>query len=567
MLVLPTVARTQGAVVFEAYSDAKEVVLNGYFDISFTLKNANGTNFSPPDFKDFVVLAGPNTSTSMQFINGQVSKEMSVSFTLQPKKVGQFTIGSATISVNGKRLSTQPLRIRVVKGKTAGTGTGEAAVFVRLEPSKTKAYVGEQVLLDYKLYTTVSVEGYDIPEEPAYHGFFAQELTRYNTRPQREVINGTQYTTKVLRRVALFPQQAGILTIEPFTMQLRVVENGNGGGFFFNRRVRPVIFTTDSIRITVASLPAGVPEYFSGAVGNYEFQASVNPATVTTNDAITVMLLMAGNGDVKRLQAPELMLSDSFEIYPPKVLEEKMVENQGEIQSKKVVEYLLLPKYPGQYQLQPAFAYFDTEQSDYVVLRQGPFPIRVRQGTDNHRTVNRSSDLTTTEDDIRFIKTQLDIEKKKVPFAGSSLFWAMMFSPVMAFAAVLVYRKKRDKNEGLDVSEAKKRRAGKEARKRLALAQKHLQAGDSRAFYDEVSKASLGYVSDKLNIPLAELTKENVSKKLQSLHLDAAQVEAFMDMLNTCEMALFAGMDNSAAMQTTYDHAISIIADIESKTG
>jgi len=568
LLWFPSIAQAQGTVAFEAYADAKEVVVNGYFDVSFTLKNANGTNFSPPDFKDFMVLAGPNTSNSMQFINGQVSKEMAYSFTLQPTGSGQFIIGSASINVNGKRLRTRPIKINVIKSKAANNqGKTQGEVFVRLEPNKTRAYVGEQVLLDYKLYTTVSIEGYDIPEEPAYRGFYAQELVRYNTRPQREVINGTQYTTKVLRRMALFPQQTGVLTIEPFTIQFRVMEDGNGGGFFSNRRVRPVIFTTSPVKISAAALPAGAPGYFSGAVGSYEFQASASPASVTTNDAITVVLLMAGNGDLKRVQAPDLMLSDSFEVYPPKVLEEKMTENQGEIQGKKVVEYLVLPKYPGQYQLQPGFAYFDTGQSDYVVLRQGPFPIRVKQGSDNHHLVDRRQALTKVEDDIRFIKTECDLVKKDEPFTGSPAFWVMMFTPVLAFAGVLLYRKARDKNEGLDATVSRKQRANKKAQKRLSLAHKHLQANDSRSFYGEVSKALLSYACDKLDIPRAELTKENVREKLLSLHIEASQIEAFMKMLQTCEMALFAGMDNSAAMQSTYDNAISVIAGIESKAG
>ncbi len=568
LLLLPVFIHAQGNVVFEAFSDAKEVVLNGYFDVSFTLKNANGSHFNPPDFKGFRLLAGPNTSTSMQFINGNVSKEMSYSFTLQPTKPGQFTIGSATISVNGKRLKTNPIHIEVVKTKPdSRPDNAPGKVFVRLEPSKTRAYIGEQILLDYKLYSTVSIEGYDIPKEPAYRGFYAQQLARYNARSQHEVINGTQYTTKILRRVALFPQQTGNLVIEPFTMQFRVVEDGNGGGFFFNRRVRPVIFTTDSVQISVNALPAGAPDMFSGAVGKYEFQASANPSTATTNDVISVVLLMSGNGDLKRLQAPDLMLSDSFEVYPPKVLEEKLNENQGEIQGKKVVEYLVLPKYPGQYLLQPEFAYFDPEKSEYMVLRKGPFPIRVKQGSDKHRTVNKVQKFTNPENDIRFIKTKIGIEKRRIPFVNSLPFWAIILSPVMAFVGVLFYRKSRDKKVGLDASTAKKRRANKEAQKRLITAFKHLQAGNSREFYDEVSKASLGYVCDKLDIPRAELTKENVREKLQSLFIDSNKIEAFMNMLSTCEMALFAGMDSTSAMQSTYDNAISVIAGIESKAG
>ncbi|MEM9820257.1 MAG: BatD family protein, partial [Bacteroidota bacterium] len=220
----------QGTVTFTASADAKQVVLGGYFEVSFTLSNANGGNFQAPSFKDFNVLGGPSQSISTTSINGQWSRTLTYSYTLQPKRVGNFAIGPATIEVKGKRLKSRSIKIGVVKGKNSNATTQEDLVgqledqiFIKVEPQTLDAYVGQQVLVDYKIYTTREVESYNLLEESDYPGFYAQDVRRYNARVIREVIDGVQYSTKVLKRVALFPQQAGILDIEPMKMQVAIV--------------------------------------------------------------------------------------------------------------------------------------------------------------------------------------------------------------------------------------------------------------------------------------------------------------------------------------------------------
>ena len=235
MLFSASLAKAQSDVTFEAYSDAKEVLLSSYFEVTFTLKNANGSGFSAPSFKDFIISAGPNLSESMQIINGKVSREAGYSFTLRPTKIGTFSIGSASINANNKVLKSAPFTVKVVKEDQSATNSlaDNREAFVQIEPNKKEAYPGEQILLDYKLYTTVSLDGYDITEEPDYKGFFVQELRRFNSRTQREIINGKQMTSKVLRRLALFPQQTGQLTIPPAQIQLAMVEDNGQTGFFF----------------------------------------------------------------------------------------------------------------------------------------------------------------------------------------------------------------------------------------------------------------------------------------------------------------------------------------------
>jgi hypothetical protein len=560
-------ATGQNEVTFEAITDARQVVVNGYFDVTFSLKNATGTQFIPPSFKDFVVLAGPNTSSSMQIINGNVTREMGFGFTLQATKVGRFTIGSATVRANGKEFRSAPIVMEVVKGasKSGAGGSGEQ-FFVRVEPSKKQAFVGEQVLLDFKLYTTVGIEGYDIPEDPAYDGFYALELRRFSSNTVQEVLNGKQYATKVLRRIALFPQKTGRLTVDPFRIQLAVLDEDSRTGFFFSRSVKPVFYTTEAVEINVSALPGGAPDGFCGAVGVYELQAGVDRKTATTDDAITLSMVLTGNGDSKRVTPPDLMLSDSFEIYPPKVVSDKSDEIRGEILSEKRIEYLILPKFPGSYSIRPKVSYFDSGKKTYVQLPIGPFSLEVKAGSGRRSSASPSPGVAGLND-ILPIKSSADFTQTTNQFTGSILFYILAALPFLGFCILLVIRKKQRELAGIDPSIQKAKTAGREAQKRLASAQQQLQLGNSKAFYDEVSKAYVGYVCDKTGLPLSQFSKENVRASLAALEISPSSIDEFVKVIQTCEVALFAGMDNQASMQTTYENAIGIITSIEDEIG
>ncbi|MCC6724687.1 MAG: protein BatD [Saprospiraceae bacterium] len=563
-LLIAMVVSSQNDVVFEATTDAKQVTLDGYFEVSFTLKNANGSQFAPPSFQDFEILAGPSTSSSMQIINGQVSREMSFGFTLQPTKVGKFTIGSASVKANGKTFRTTPISVEVVKGTPKSKASGGEEFFIKVIPNKRTAYIGEQVMLDFKLYTRVAIEGYEIPEDPNYDGFYAVELRRFNSNTVQEVINGQQYVTKVLRRIALFPQQAGKLTIEPFKMQLGVVDDGGrSSSFFFQRSVRPVNFTTDAIQIDVKPLPNDEPSDFCGAVGKYEIQAGLDRKSATTDDAVTLRVVLNGNGDIKRVQPPSLILSDSFEVYEPKMVDEKTEEIRSEIISEKTFEYLILPRFTGAYSLRPTVSYFDSEKGQFVKFSVGPLPLNVKKGTGKPNT-NTSNQGTQGLKDILAIKTSANLKKAAIPFVGSWIFWLLLILPVILFTAILSKQKKEKAlAASIDPSEKKAKTAGIEAQKRLAIAKQQLQTGDSRVFYDEVSKAYIGYVCDKTGLPLSQLTKENTKEKLSTFSLDEGIVDDFVKIIQTCEVALYAGLDNPASMQTMYEKAVEVISKIE----
>lgn len=570
LLLFPWAGKAQDNISFEAFTDAKQVVLNGYFEVTFILKNANGTEFTPPPFKDFTVLAGPGTMSSTSIINGAITREMGYTYTLQPQKPGKFTIGSASVRANGKKIESAPVSIEVVKGAagTAGQASGEEAVFVRLEVNKTDLFIGEQLLLDFKLYTSVPIDGYDIREEPEYQGFYAQELKRFDSRTLREVINGKQFTTKVLRRIALFPQQTGTMNISPARIQLAIVEENDRTGFFFNRSVRPVFFTTNSLEINVSALPPGSPQDFSGAVGNYDFQASIDQKQLSTDDAFTVKLFITGDGDVKRIQPPVLLLSDSFEVYSPRVISDTLLEEQGALLGKKMFEYLVLPSYPGDFLLTPSFTYFDNEQKKYVTKRSDTFDIKIRQGSDKHSPADGDpARRAAAKEDIHFIKTNTTLKQRQSPLISNPVFLGLSGFPLIVLVGVLFFRKKQKSKDETDYTLLKKKLASKEAQKRLAIAHQLLQNGNHRAFYDEISKASLGYVCDKLEIPLSQLTKENVREKLLSLNVSDALISDFIHLLEQCEMALFAGIKTNDEMQVNFEKALSVIANIEEEIG
>lgn len=550
---------------FEAYADAKQVLLKSYFDVTFTVYNADGKNFRPPPFSQFTVISGPSRSVSTTIINGQMSKEIGITYTLQPKRTGNFTIGEAQITVGKKVLSTKPLTIKVVEGSQSNGSQEE--VYIKALPSTTDVWVGQQVILDYKLFTAVQIETHNVISESDYQGFYAQDIRRYDSRVVREVIDGAQYATKVFKRLALFPQQTGTLEIAPLNVQLGAVVDGNNQrrSFFFSRQIRRIPASTAPVTINVKTLPPNAPSSFTGAVGSFEVKTAINRNTITTDDALSVLINIRGNGDIKRIQAPELIASEEFEVYDPKVIKENSFENIGELYGEKQIEYLLVPKKAGQYQITPEFSYFDPDSAKYIIFNANTFDITVNQGSQQN-TVKAPLVEPETVKDIDYIKTKSGLKRSDKYFFGTTLFWIFSLLPFVFLGGAFTYKQLKAKNDSIDPAIIRKRRARKAAQKRLETAQTHLTAQKSRAFYDEISKAMLGYVCDKLQIPRSELTKDNVRERLQALEVAESEIERFMKTIKTCEMALFAGMDNTAAMQETYDETLDLLATVEASS-
>ena len=551
-------------ITFQATADAKQIVENEYLEVTFTLNNAQGRNFKAPNFKGFDVISGPSTSNSISIVNGARTSKQGFVYTIQPKKIGNYTIGPASVVVNGKTLRSKPISVQVLKGKqVAKGGKAEEELYVKAEIDTNEVYVGQQVMVNYKLYTTVDIENYDIVKETDYAGFYAHDVRRFNSRVVREVIDGVQYTTKVLKRVALFPQQTGLLKVEPMGLRLGIiVGRKRRNSFFFNNQIRHTSVNTNALAINVKELPSPTPPDFSGAVGNYSIAFNLGKNKVTTDDAISIKLAIRGDGDIKRLQPPAIALPTEFELYEPKILQENSKEVNGKLSGYKEIEYLILPKRPNTYKVSPSFTYFHPDSAKYIRLQPKVFTIAVSPGSGLEGAGITTAPVETTKD-IRYIKSVTSFSKRSQPFANSGWFYSLCALPFLLFGGAVFYKKQQDQHSTIDIAILKSRRAQKVAKERLQTANQLLKEQKSRAFYDEISKALLGYVGDKLRIPLSELSKENVREKLQSLKVTPSYIEDVTSIIKTTEMALFAGMDNSASMQEIYDKSVNILSSIE----
>lgn len=563
VFLFPFYFSAQSNVTFTAEADARKVAEDQYFTVTFTLTNARWTQFTPPAWRGFNQVGNPSQKQFSSIINGKGITSYSLIYNVKAKKPGKYTIGSATAKVNGKEMKTNPFSIEVVQKKEiqAGEVDPQEEFFVRAEPSTTVARIGQQITVDYKLYTKVNIESYDMGEDPEYNGFFAQDIRQFSYRTMQEEIDGEIYATKVFKRVALFPQQAGLLTIDPLNLRLGKSDPNKRRSFFFNE-VKYIPYQVDSVNINVIPFPPdSIPPNFSGAVGTYEMKDSVNNRNLTTDDAMVITMSIQGNGDLKRILSPTMDLGDNFEVYEPRILEETNFEKAGEIYGRKILEYQALPLNPGNYSVQPRFTYYDTDSLKFITLGVNPLEVKVKKGR-KKRTSNIVENKIDKPDFVS-IKTETTFSEKGKFFFGSPLFWVLTLLPFLFLGGALLYRQKLIREGSIDFELLKMQRAQKVAVEKLAQAEQYMNTQNSKGFYDEVSRASFGYVCDKLKIPIAELSKANIQDKLQSLNVSQNHIDSFIKIIKTCEMALFAGMDNSAAMQETYDSAKEVIVKIE----
>ena len=566
--LLSLAADTVFAQQFTAYTSEKTAVVNQPFEVVYTLSDINARDFSPPDFGTAKVISGPNQSTSTTIINGVTNSEITLGYTLMPTQTGTLNISPASVKAGGRTLRSNALRMEVKEGRKLDfTEKGDLPdVFVRLETNTDSAYTGQQILLDYRLYTLVDLQNINIVSESEYAGFFYEPLRRFNKNQASQTINGKNYVTQIIRRIALFPQQAGNFEIEPSQVTAQIVTGRRRSGFFTFADTKPVYLTTESVNLMVRSLPSGnAPAAFTGAVGD-DFEVSVvTPrAQLTTDDALALRVTVRGNGDIKRVQLPKLDFGKNFEVYDPKVLQEENYENRGQLYGKKIAEYLVLPKKAGEYKLQADFAFFNPDSAAYQTAFAVTPTLFIQKGVnDGNRNINISPDSAAKDDTLRPDKSEVSFSSPSAPFFGSTFFWILTGLPFLGFAGAMWYKKKSQSGETLSPEEYKMQQAVRVARERLSAGRKYMEEGNSRAFYDEVSRAFLGYVGDKLQIPPARMSKANVRQRLEELRVGSAKIDDFIGILRTCETALFAGKDNSAAMSEIYQNAEGVIIAIE----
>lgn len=569
------------------------VVVGDQFRLSYTVTTQKVKDFRAPSIKGFDVLMGPSRSqqSNTQIVNGNVTSTSSITFTyiLMANNAGEYTIPGASIVADGDQMVSNSVRIKVLPQdqgdsnssssssthSSSGTGVSNQDLFITASASKTNVYEQEAFVLTYKIYTRESNLQLNNAKLPDFKGFHSQEIEMTtNARWTPEHYQGRNYYTTVYRQFVLFPQQSGKLYIDPAQFQMTVgkpVQSDDPFDAFFNGGSNVIeikkSISTPKIAINVNPLPAGKPADFSGGVGEFNISSSINNKELKTNDAITIKLVISGTGNLKLISNPEIKFPDDFEVYDPKVDNQVRLTREG-LTGNKVIEYLAIPRHAGTYKIPGvSFSYFDIRSKSYKTLKTEEYVINVEKGAGNADQVianfTNKEDLKVLGEDIRYIKqNEVTLQPKGSFFYGSMTYWLFYIIPALAFIIFfIIYRKQAAENA--NVAKMRTKKANKVATKRMKLAGKLLSEDKKDAFYDEVLKALWGYISDKLNIPVSRLSKDNIEEKLRNHGVNEELIKEFLNALNDCEFARFAPGDENQAMDKVYSSSIEVISKME----
>lgn len=578
-------------------AEAADVVVSGdQVRLVFTVNSQDIKDFRAPSIKGFDVLMGPSRSqqSSIQIINGKRTSNSSTAFTyiLLAGSPGTYTIPAASVEVNGEKVFSNAISIKVLpqdqnSGNSGNNGGGSASssrsqaagsrisandLFITATASKTTVHEQEAILLTYKVYTVVNLRQL-YGKMPDLKGFHTQEIEL----PQQKTFTlehykGRNYNTTVWSQYVLFPQQTGKLEISSITFDGVVAQQTvsddpfdaffNGGGYV---EVKKKI-TTPKVVINVQPLPAK-PAGFSGAVGEFKLASSINATDVKTNDAVTIKLTLSGTGNMKLIGTPEVKFPQDFEIYDPKVTDDYKLTNSG-LTGTKTFEYLAIPRHAGNFTI-PAveFTYFDLKSNSYKTLKTEAYNLKVAKGQGNADQV--ISDFTNKESvkmlgkDIRFIKLgDSSLRPKGDFFFGTVGYYLCYLIPLLLFVVfAVIYRQKALENA--NVAKVKTKKANKVATRRMKLAGKLLAENKKNEFYDEVLKALWGYISDKLSIPVSQLSKDNIEAELTNYGVQEALIAEFIGVLNECEYARYAPGNENEAMDKIYSASVEVISKME----
>lgn len=579
---------------------APDVVVNGdQFRLTYTVNSQDVKDFLAPQAKGFDVLMGPSRSqqSSTQIINGKVSSSRSITYTyiLMAVSEGTFNIPAASIEVDGKKIFSNPLTIKVLpkdkedansnqsqgnsgissrNQKSSGRIT-DKDLFVLATASKTKVHEQEAILVTYKAYTTVDLRQL-LGKMPDQQGFYVQEVELPTQKTFKlEHYKGRNYNTVVYRQYVLFPQKSGKLEIPAVTFDAVVAQRVavsddpfeaffNGGGYVeVNKKI-----VAPKLVINVDPLPSK-PEGFSGGVGTFSLKSDISTTELKANEAVTIKLTISGTGNMKLVSAPEVKFPHDFEIYDPKIEDNYELTANG-LSGTKTIEYLAIPRHAGNFTV-PAieFKYFDIASEKYKTLTTEAYELKVAKGDGSASSQQVIADFTNKENvkvlgtDILFIKTgDTALRQKGNYFFGTTAYYLWYIIPFLLFIVfVVIYRKQAVENA--NVAKVKTKKANKVATKRMKLAGKLLSENKVNEFYDEVLKALWGYISDKLNIPVSKLSRDNIEAELSGHGVSEDLIKEFISALSECEFARYAPGNQNEAMDKVYSASVDVISKME----
>ncbi len=582
------------------------VIVGNKFKVRYTLNNAKSTDIREGECEAIEKLFGPSyaTSSNVSIVNGQISSTSTVTFEYVYKatKVGSYSISPASITIDGTRYTSNAIKLNIVEegssssqsssSQSSQSSSGSSSssssaslpqgeipdIMIRQTLNRTSVYEGEAVVLNTKIYTRVDLNSISDIKSPELSEFLAQDLFNGALTFEREVVDGVVYNSALAMSKVLIPQKSGTIKIDPITYEFIVKQrtSSRGGGFFSGffddvQLVRRSV-KSNSLSIKVKPLPDGKPHNFSGGVGDMKFSVSVSPTEVDADNSVQVKVSVSGEGNLKLVTLPKPQFHSDFDTFDPSETSNLEATQKG-FKGSRSAEYLIIPRVAGEFEI-PAlqFSYFNPSTGKYQTLTQGPFTVTVNKG-DGTATQSggvakavqgQGSTVVYNAYDLRYLHTaDQDVKKRASFFILSPEFFGLCGILLVIFALCVAYFVKRNKDQH-NVSGVKMRRANKAARRRLKLAAKLSKENKREAFFDEVMRALWGYLSDKLALPLSELTKDNAKDEMQRYGIDTEAADKFMALLDDCEFARYAPADMTKPMDEIYRQATEVISLIDS---
>lgn len=578
------------------------VAADEQFNVTFIIEGEDkSSDFTWEPGEDFQLLWGPQQgrSTSVQIINGKTTKSVQTtySYVLRPVKTGKFTLARASAKVKGQDIYSQPTTIEVVaSGSSSSSSSGSQSsssqgsnqqrsqsqsgvvqdddIFLVLNLSRSDVVVGEPITATIKLYQRVNIAGFESASFPTFNGFWSQELEApTNIEFSRETYDGQIYNSALLRKFVLIPQQQGAVKIDPAELiclvNVRVSSAGTSifDGFFDDYRTVRKKVASKPVTVNVKPLPAGAPASFGGGVGEFTISAKLSKDTLKTHEAASLLVTVSGRGNVSLLETPKVNFPPDMEVYDTKISDRI---DKGGLAGSKVYEFPFIPRSHGDFVIEPVkYSYYDVSKKMYVTLEAPAIPLTVERGNESDAggvviSGSQPKDVRNLASDIRFINTKAPGLSAKGKFlVGSGAFWIILVL-IAAAAAACWFSLRKLAARRADVVGTKNRKATKMALKRLQLANTFLKQNLYTAFYEELHKALLGFISDKLNIPVAELSRDRIAESLKEGNVEESSVDTFISILDACEFARYAPDAGHEAMEAHYKSALDVISSIDS---
>ncbi len=574
----------------------KSVIEGSIFQVVFELENARAEDIQVGKIEGCTELSGPGvtSSSSVTIINGKRTDTSSTgyAYTYRAVKAGTYTIPAATLKVNGKSIQSQPTQIKVLPpdSNTSQSGSSASAqsssslgtpqstqnisssdIFVRIIFNKSHVYEQEAVECTLKLYTRYnSISGIMPHKLPTFDGFLIEELSQTNQDNEIEHYNGQNYLTAVLKKYIIFPQKSGTLTVTSgeYTVNVTTMQRVSHGfwGYTNVPVEQEVSLKPTSATINITSLPSPRPSSFTGAVGHFNLESRISSNNLRTNEAASITMILTGTGNIKYAKCPAPVIPVDFEQYTPS--EDVRTHVAGNTVTGTVTsEFTFVPQSVGTFNIPPVeFTYFDTSKKDYVTISAGGYEMEVARGASTTVGVSEQSEIRQRVTDIlhihRIDENSLNTEIPH-PAVYNIGFWALWLVVIVIAGTGLGLYHRHLKLQA-DVIGRKTARAGRVAKKRLRQAKIYMDRNEKQQFYAEVLSALWGYISDRLVIPVADLTRANISEKLSERGMSPEDINNIISILDECEMARYTPDASLRSMQELYNETSKEMDSLES---